>query len=473
MSRIRNIYQVENVFTGPSPGSGMHFLNVSGVFNNQVSDLNGQNFNLIKPLARIQSVSYEISRENFDILQLGQRGIKHRLPINSPTINLNFDYIQFGVINELRCGLYANYSQNYVPFSGEPYFSGFSQSLIKGFVTRSLQRSNNDLMYPYDYRDKRNIFVAIGREGNDLNRQTGVYQEIDVNASGYSVYGFGNCYLSSYKCQASVSDFPKASISYVCENMVFYLSGSGAEIPALQPINALPYSGIKFAIPSSFQGTGSLSTLRPGDITFSITSLPQITGDTAVYRGGTGISRSAYSDVFNLGVDVSDYKIQNYSIDLTLPREPLNSLGYRLPIDRKVKFPVFANLNLSAVIGEGQSGSFIDNLNKNDDYNITIKLRNPSNKGIPPGQVAIQYDLLRAKLGSLSFESNIGSNKTVNLSFITELDVDDLTKGLFVSGLLNVDTSSIFPSYLLKEDGGFLLKEDGGRILLNTQYLLY
>ena len=43
------------------------------------------------------------------------------------------------------------------------------------------------------------------------------------------------------------------------------------------------------------------------------------------------------------------------------------------------------------------------------------------------------------KLESFNYETSIGDNKTFNASFTVEINPDDQTKGLFISGVLGME----------------------------------
>ena len=49
----------------------------------------------------------------------------------------------------------------------------------------------------------------------------------------------------------------------------------------------------------------------------------------------------------------------------------------------------------------------------------------------------IKYFFNRAKLDQFSYTSQIGENKQFSANFSTEIDPDDLSKGLFMSGFLS------------------------------------
>lgn len=455
MSRIRNIYQVEGVYLGVSPETGYNWVTSNGVFGNS------GDFNLVTFVPRIQSVSYSIEDKKTEIKELGKKSLLWKANVENPSVSLNFEYLQYGVYPEKAMGFYTNFTEIYGIHSGEAHFpDNYNVNIIEGFTSRDLTREGNEIGYPYHSRDCRNIYIPIAPEGNDLNLN--YYNVVHPQAYSLGVFAFGGAYLNSYKASASVGNFPKANVSYSCNNIAYYNSGKETPIPSIQAKNRHKVSGVSFTIPTSFLGDNLLSVLRPGDITLDINSTPKLSTVFAV--AGTGIAGSDYSAIFDLGVNITDYKIQSYDLELNLNREPLKNLGYKLSIDNQVNFPVFVNLNISAIVGDGITGSLDRYTTKNDDYNLTIKLKNPINRG---NKTAIQYDLRRAKLNNISYNSSIGTNKSVNLSFVGEIDPDYFsTKGFFMSGILNIETVQKLDGFLKKNDGFYLLKDDGGKIII-------
>lgn len=450
MPRVNQIYQVQSLFIGPAPSSGYHFLSgISGILNND-SHIASGNYNLLKSIQRVQSANYAFNIEYSDVRELGKRGTVYQPIINHPSVSLAFDYINCSVLNELRLGFNANfYNEN----GGQEYYSNnFGQSLISGLVSRDIRQISSFPFWPRYMMDKRNLFIIVGgQQGVDVNK-TGLNFS-DPSNSTYSVYSFGDGYLSSYSARGSIGSFPTSSVSFVCENMEVWASGSGIQIPALNPQTRTYANSNKFVIPSNFDVTGQPSTFVPGDINLSFYSTPKITEVLAMY--GTGVSDgSEDSDIVDLTAKFSDIKVQNYEIELNLLRKPLYSLGYKIPVDRPIVFPIFATLNTSFIVGDNQTGRLMDLISKNNDYNVTISMRNPAfSRKLGIG---MQYDFLRAKLNNLSIDSSIGPSKIVNLGFTTELDPDDLTKGLFISGRLVLQTGTAGQSsssdYLLTSD---------------------
>lgn len=457
MSRTINNYQSQSLYVGPAPSTGFYFVNSLGVFNNDYTTT-GNNFNLVKSLNRIQNCSYGFDIQYTDITHLGRQSTLHKAILNPPNVHIDFSYIQNGVSNENRCGLYVNYTQQYGTNSGLAIFPNNLQvGLISGFVVRdSLIPGNNEIHYPFNYRDKRNLFLINGPPGQDTNIR--FFSEVHPNYKNLGVIGFGNCYLNGYSTRAAVGEFSTVSMSYIAENMVVYNSGSGLASPAVDYTTRQQITNKNLTIPSDFIGNTAITALKPGDITFNLTCLPQQTGVLAI--DGTGYINNSYPDIYNLASSFTDIKIQNYDISLPLNRTPIFNIGSKLPCDRTIDFPVYVSCNIAAIIGDLQTGNLLSLLNNNDNYNVTIKLKNPKDNNI-----AVQYDLIRAKFNSISYSNQIGGFRTASLSFGTEIDLKNYDKGFFISGLLNIEADQLFNGDILKEDGGYILQENGDKII--------
>ncbi len=465
MARVRRYYNVDAIFSGPAPASGFHFIDNGGVYNNNYN-LSSQNINLVKPINRVQSFSYNVNTNRSDVLELGRRGTIHRSFIDPATVDVSFDYISHGILNEYNLGFYVNYIIPSGTNSGSAFYAdNYSVCSISGFVTRDLVRGENEIGYPQSYRDKRNLFVLVGEYGKDINSTSASFGH-SKSRNSFTI-GIGNSYITNYQARAAVGTFPTCSVSYIGENYKVYASGSGCLIPALDSKTRSGILNKHFTLPSTYQNN-IVSALRPGDITVSIEAQNQTTGILAIQ--GTGYSGSLISDIYDLGFKYSDIKIQSYEISLPLNREPLNSIGYKLPIDRQISFPVFTDLNFNLIPGDLQTGSLENLMNRNIDYNIAIKLKNPINSSQDAGKVAVQYNFRKAKFESINYNSQIGDSETADLSFRTEIDPDDLTKGFFMSGLLNIGLGGIqtLSAFLLKEDGDLLLQENSDNFIVQS-----
>ena len=149
--------------------------------------------------------------------------------------------------------------------------------------------------------------------------------------------------------------------------------------------------------------------MRPGDVTLG---LDNVSGESLVKLGTT-----------------EGAHIQSASISLPLSRTPIDRLGSRFPFAREVDFPVNATMNISAIVNESAGQNLADILDSGvQAATITVKDHD--------GNDAILYTMSGLKIDSQSFSSSIGSNKTVDMTFSTQIGgPNDVTNGVFMSGL--------------------------------------
>tara|TARA_B100000214_G_scaffold200424_1_gene145164 strand:+ start:7573 stop:9024 length:1452 start_codon:yes stop_codon:yes gene_type:complete len=437
MSRV--IYNVEGLFVGPS---GHNFLSYEGgqPHNDYSNPL--VTHNLIKQLDRIQSFSYDISIPHTQVNQMNTRSVLDRPIINPPEVTFSFDYLLSDVSNESKMGLYVNYPQFEEPYSGAPFFSNNTgQSLLSGFVEEdemkdvAYQAGQTDPFFPSrSYRDKKNFYLAVRGDHEDIN--TGELIEnltsrdnqkvTDLNATGYNVIALGRCYMDSYSTEASVGSLPRAQVSYTAENIMFETSGSGFLTPMIEAKSGNQLAGVDCVIPK-MKNRNPISVLRPGDINFSVDSFS------------------------GMGIDFENLHLESYSISFEIPRGRETNLGHKFPISRKVNFTAPVQIGIAGVVEKMSSGSLIDLINLNQDYNFTINLNMPSDcsdsVSSDPTHAGtnslerregpmIKYSFNKAKLDGFNYGTAIGDNKSFEATFSTELDPDDLSKGFFISGFL-------------------------------------
>ena len=152
---------------------------------------------------------------------MGKRGTVKQAFIEPITVDLTFDYISMGVVNEHHMGFYTNYTIPAGANVGQAlYTDNYSVCSIQGFVTRDLTPGENEIHYPQSYRDKRNLFVLVGAEGQDVN--TSSYKFAHPKAQTSYTIGFGNAYITDYRDRAAIGEFPTCSVTYLAENFKVY-----------------------------------------------------------------------------------------------------------------------------------------------------------------------------------------------------------------------------------------------------------
>ena len=507
MPRNRVSYPAEFVLCGPSPSSGMHFMSYLGVLNNTHTNL-VQNHNLLRQINRVQNVSFSLAPTRTEVKQLGKRNLVDYPNVLEPNIQLSFDYLLNGLGNDARIGLNVNHAQWQYPHSGgtPKYANNYTVNLLSGLMGRQLTQPTSDPYFPLAMRDNRNIFLVrcaesdrMMRHGKEILTEPDFTQNgVDLGVTGFEVFAFGNCYLDSYKTQAAINSFPMASTSWTCENAVFYTSGSGCNIPAINTQTRQTVNSNKFVIPQLFN-EGGPSILNPGDITLDISSFHSFSdwGNlTAMTASGDWEDLTAETsnadwgplngniqpgnNMSGLGINFNDVAITNYQISMNFRRDALSSLAYKVPLDRQISFPVFVDLTFGMTVGDSSSGSFIDLLNRDVPYNLTIKLKNPDCNRCNPytntnprhdgpvftgtNHIAAQYDWRGARFMGIEYSTSIGENKSARLSFRGEIVPEVVEAGFWISGLLNLER---LHDSLVDENGNFVIDENSQPIVTN------
>tara|TARA_R100000008_G_scaffold86663_1_gene80741 strand:+ start:16926 stop:18995 length:2070 start_codon:yes stop_codon:yes gene_type:complete len=346
--------------------------------------------------------------------------------------------------------------------------------------------------FAYDSGDSR--FNNFGGSGDNVG--------IDVRFTNASEFGYVD---SVYKDVSQSAGHSKTIISGMGHALSGYNSGN------LPSDTTIVHGGGKIGVrvsdlnrgatpvPTGFEGASATGpyTLGDGILAYKLTAPDDICtrmvtplefpdeGPTAFRQGD--LTMKVPNDISGMGVDFDDAHIQSFTIDLDLNRDMMDSLSYKHPVYRGVNFPVFANLNFITIVKDSTTGSLCDTMKRNDNYDFQIKVKNScdvnfSSKGsvvtgmANPHQAGtlplhqdldnIVYEFKKAKFLGANFTSSIGGFKRGDFNFAVEIDPDDLSKGLFISGLLNVEKIEDF--FLMEgnssggdQNGGFLQREGG------------
>ena len=386
-TRNRVIYQSEALYAGPSPATGFQFIDGDGT---KIASVTGTP--AVNQLERIQNINYSFNINRQDINQFGELAAIDRVILDSPTVSLDFSYLLANFGNEKVLG--------FTPLDA-------SASCLSGLLTK--------------LSDSRNYYVKTVSEGKDAIGEA-------RNGSD-EVIAIGNGYLTSYSTEASVGGLPSVSVNVEALNMAFD-SGTGTaggfDTPAVDPENGTRLTS-KYRLPQAISdfGTGDLniSTLRPGDITFTIKQR------TAENEGSDTDATGAY-DTIGAQIGLADAKIQSYSFNFDLSREPIQKLGSRYAFSREISFPVTVSCSVDALVNDLTTGSLSDIINSDDAYDITVKMTAPNSAN----DVCL-YKLKNAKLDAQSYTSSIGDNKSVTLDFSSQIGgPNQTTLGFFMSG---------------------------------------
>jgi len=343
---------------------------------NHFTDQQLESGTLVKQLHRVQSANYSFNIARQDVNQFGELAAIDRVILESPTVSLDFSYLLNSLANEEELG--------FAPLDG-------SSSCISGILNKT--------------QDERNYFIRTVSEGTDA-------LGVGSGLANQSVIGIGNGFISSYSTEGSVGNFPTVTVNVEALNMAFDAGVTGNHIPAVDPTNGAKLTGIKYALSNAVSSIGAagVSALRPGDITLEL---------------------GEFESDNNAGTKINDAKIQSYTLSFDLAREPLQKLGSKFAFAREITFPVTVTLSVDALLGDLTTGNLSDIVTADKNYDMSVTLRNPTDS-----TVAAKYTLKRAKLDSQEFSSSIGDNKSVTLTFSSQIGGPNQTdRGLFMSGV--------------------------------------
>ena len=374
MAKNRIFYQSQALYAGQAAPKGVY------------ASETGTN-DMPLNLQRIQNINYSFDVTRTDVNQFGQLANIDRVILESPTVSLDFSYYLANFQNENRLGFTIN------AFGG----ASTADSSISGMLNRDT--------------DERNYYVRVVKEGADaVGYATGEYYA--ANSSVMSdpqlndTVGIGNGFLASYSAEASVGDFPTASVTVEGLNIQF-TKGTTGFLPKVDPLDGAAESTLQYRLDDTTAnaGTTDYSVVRPGDITL-----------TALTNGG-------------MGANVTDAKIQSFNLSFDLAREPLNRLGTKFAFAREITFPVTVSLSVDALVGEldeGNLATLLDTDATQDDIVIHMKSGATNN---------IAYVLKQSKLDGHSYSNAIGDNKSVTMNFSTQIGSAQQNEvGLFMSG---------------------------------------
>jgi hypothetical protein len=336
-------------------------------------------------LSRVQSANYNFNIARQDVNQYGELARIDSIVLESPTVSMDMSYYITDGQNEAALGFYVA--------TGTQTFSQFPSGHIDDSTVSG----------------GRNLYIVTSNEGTDLNNFTGA-----SSLSGKGCIGVGNAYLTDYSIELAVGSIPTATVSFEGSNMnAFTFSGtnSGTSVGINQESGTALNSVIRLKEPDSFTGANVVTALRPGDVTI----------DFGIWSGSGLISKLGGTDGAH---------IQSASLSLPLGRTPIERLGSKFAFARTVDFPVTATLTLNGVQNETAGGNLVDLVNANPKQDVVISVKKPGSNTL-----AVQYVIRRAQLDSASVSSSIGSNKTSDFTFTTQIGgANDPDNGIQMSG---------------------------------------
>jgi hypothetical protein len=330
-------------------------------------------------LRRVQSANYSIAKSELDVNQFGDLARVGALVVESPSVTFDFSYFVTDGFNERAMGFYVETGTG---------------ATASGFATSQMLGDSG-----------RNFYITTTDEGTDMN--DGAIQATDA------VIGIGNGYISDYTVEGAVGSLLTATVSVEALNAASDESANSITSPGVNPSAGTPLgTTVTLPTPSGATGATHIVALRPGDITLDFGGFANsATGVMSALAGASGIH------------------IQSFSLSVPLSRSPLEKLGSKYAYSRVIDFPLNATLSVNAILNEISAKNLSDLLDVTDENDITITINDPA------GTKAMVYELKGATVTEESFSSAIGSNKTVDLTFSSQIGgPTDAVHNVLVSG---------------------------------------
>ena len=393
-------------FSGAVNGAGLQYL-VADDDNPEVGAWSAAS----EQLKRVQNANYSFTINRQDVNQFGNLGRIDAVVLEAPTVNMDFSYYLTDLENERLLGM-----------STDGKFQNLS-----GMMTRAQNNFGNS------------FFILTVPEGRDA-----VLGDQQIADEEKTVISVGNGYVTDYSIEASVGSFPTASVTVEGLNIKSDIGANFKDIPAIDPNDGTLICDRKFILPPSETGQGE-SVLKPGDINIDLANAglisKQISGRTI-----------GYGDE-----DIGSAHIQSFTLTTPLGRTSLQRLGTTYTYAKEVDFPVTCTLSVNALVSDLKNANLVD-LICGKEYDLQVKVKNPACVVCEPNSNddAVIIDFRKAVLDSESFSSSIGDNKSVDLTFSTQIGgPEEQGIGVFISGFENkTGHDGLHKSFPMIEDTG-------------------
>lgn len=391
MARNRVIYQSEALYISEDASS----------------TLSGEHLQL----ERVQSANYSFNINRQDVNQYGTLARIGTEIIEPPTVTADFSYYLTDGFNEKAMKFLTQ--------------TGTDTAASGNFPSGHMVGGSGQNLYI--------LTVADGLDADDVRKGA-------INVTTGQFIGIGNCYISDYTVDLAVGALPTVSVTMEGSNVLSDVSiqgqlnmgWSGIESPAVNQESGTSL-GNTVTIPFATSGEADMVALRPADITVSIGTLED---DSMIVIDGS-----------------DEAHIQSCSISLPLSRTPLNRLGSKFAYARTVDFPVAATMSINAIVNEQKALNLADRLDSFDQQLISVRIKDPKATGYSTAyepaanqNTAMCYTFKGASLDNTSISSSIGANKSVDLTFSTEIGgVNDTDHGIFVQTAVSVLSGNTTP----------------------------
>jgi len=155
--------------------------------------------------------------------------------------------------------------------------------------------------------------------------------------------------------------------------------------------------------------------------------------------------------------------MQSLKLNIPLTRENISVVGYKYHADRAVQLPIKSTFSIDMISqdlefpvqveGEDRQGNFIDNLRKDEEYDISLTFNDNTLAE------AMKFRIYGGKFQGVSYGLDIDSPKTTSLNFALSNDYD------YGRNVISAEGRGIFVLDVLVNDSMIPLTDDNGNLL--------
>jgi hypothetical protein len=355
----------------------------------------------IRQLFRLTSIGGpEWTYERAPISVIGKLAPITRDTTDSPTVSVPFSYYVTDFENERNLGFN-------ISASGTDSTTGPTTGAISDILSKVLGK------------DEKNYFILVTPEGVDAISRSG------ADPSDY-VLGIGNANITNYSIEASVGDYPTASVTVEGLNLRGQFGTTGLtgglvsnwlKTPAINPVDGTQIDAINtnFKLPAGSLGSPNKAfVLKPGDVTVQLSGASGLFADTAL----------------------GQFNIQSFNVSFDLARDPIQSLGARYAKSRELTFPIDVNFTVEALAGDLKAADLRAHVCNNiSNYTATIAMKKPDCNNA--GGTAATIVLKGLSLQSEAFSVDVDDNQSVSLTWLGSIgSPTDTDNNVFFSGVV-------------------------------------
>jgi hypothetical protein len=356
---------------------------------------------------RIQTCNFNTSVNLKDVNEFGILARIDALVTDPPSVGLDFSYYLTDGYNERLMGF------NVAPANG----------VTDGAVTAyGVAQSVSGLLQDVQGN---NFYILTVDDGDDVDATTAGSLGPTSN-----IIGIGNGFISDYKVDLAVGQFPTASVTVEGFNIK-----CDANVPVFSTSNFYEVSGLSPAVNptggTKITNIGSAYTIQEKNTSNLLgTSWSSFTtgySTVSAIRQGDILLELPASTGF---ADISTMHVQSVSFSIPMRRTILQRLGNTFGFARVIDVPINAQFSISALQSEFRSQNLADVLtdpNKKQPFRITLKDQN--------GNPKMRFGISGAIFQSERHDTSIGPNSTTELTYGFQIGgASDTVNGLFISG---------------------------------------